>query len=57
MHQGFSGNTGAANSEKGYKLPSQGTISSQYYKTTYISQRTINILTWIKWEGRGMVVG
>ena len=36
---------------------SQSTIGSQYDKTTYISQSTTNILTWIKWEGRGMVVG
>ena len=35
----------------------QSTIGSQYDKTTYISQSTTNILTWIKWEGRGMVVG
>ena len=35
----------------------QSRISSQYNKTTYISQSTTNILTWIKWEGRGMVVG
>ena len=35
----------------------QSTIGSEYDKTTYISQSTTNILTWIKWEGRGMVVG
>ena len=35
----------------------QSMIGSQYDKTTYISQSTTNILTWIKWEGRGMVVG
>ena len=35
----------------------QSMIGSQYDKTTYISQSTTNILTWIKWEGMGMVVG
>ena len=35
----------------------QSTIGSQYNKTTYINQSITNILTWIKWEGRGMVVG
>ena len=34
----------------------QSTIGSQYDKTTYISQSTTNILTWIKWEGRRRVV-
>ena len=29
---------------------SQSMIGSQYNKTTYISQSTTNILTWIKWE-------